>query len=386
MDTLAAYNKRPFVSYIDLSKASLVHTMGKYEDAKQMLHTVEGSVKAAPEREALWFYLQHHTMAVIGHTMDQEEPLGEFQSFVDKYFTDMQPKAIRMFYYLLLICTRESRHMREGKDEVYKKYPLISSFHQCKVQDKDHDDAISAITHNAPDITLGEYVNFLVDTFSIAQYESGYGGSSWEAVAKPLRDFVYGKLTPEIFMDTAFTLAHNGGPIFNKNMLYENFSEYELVKILNIQRSGQIPQFVFHNEAHQFVSSKMIAYVRKFAHLSGDFSGFVNWKEVKDIHGQIVYHDKIAMQGVKESDANIIVELKKNADVIKTVKKAEKMKQNQERIFSYNVGFVKHSLNPALHAAASLVISLVAESEFLFIRATTFVRLPKVLRTSSNSS
>lgn len=319
MDTLSFHKQRPLLSHIDLTNASLVYVMGQYKNARKMLNSYEGEIKATPEKEALWFYLQNHTMALVKKAVDNQEPLGEFQHFVEVYHADINRKMIRMFYYLLLICTRESRHMQSGpgRAKLWKKYPNILDFHSAHIQDKEHADAIDAIMVNAPDITLGEYTDFLVDAFTLPSYSGGFGGKKWKEVAGPLRDFVHGKITAEMLMDTAFTLAHNNGPIFNKGMLFNTYNPGELIKILDVQRSGQIPQYIDSHDSKS-ITVQMKEYVQAFSKLCGDIRGTVNWNQVKTIKG-LLYNNEIKKQDNENSSVDILAKLKMKAIALKAV-------------------------------------------------------------------
>lgn len=318
MDTLNLHKQRPLRTAVDLTEARLSYVMGQYDSAKRMLHNYEGEVKASPEKEALWFYVQNHVMCLIGKAVENEEPLGKYQHFVDTYHTDINRKTIRMFYYLLLICTRESRHMKAGpgRNNLWKKHGNIYDYHSNFVQDKSHDDAVNSMMNNAPDVSLGEYTQFLVDAFQFPKYDSGFGGKNWKKVAEPLRDFVHGIITAEMLMDTAFTLAHNNGPIFNKGMLYNSFNGQELNRILDIQRSGQIPQIIMHPIKVSNVVSQMVEYVRAFSKLCPDVRGKVNWKLVKNIQGWS-YNAEVAQQNVEESGSEKIAAMKQAVASVK---------------------------------------------------------------------
>jgi len=340
IDTLSYHKKRPFTSAIDLSGASLMYVVNGYEDMQAMLVRGEGVVSASPESEALWFYLQNHAMHIISSSLDKEEPLGDYEMFVNQYHRDMQPKALRMFYYLLLICTRETRHAKEedededssGLKKLYKKYPKIKEFHYEHIKDTSAAESIKAMLDQAPDVTLGEYTDFLVDAFQFPSYGGAFGGEAWEAIARPLRDFVHGIITAEILMDTAFTLAHNTGPIFNKGMVFTHYDEGCLNRILDVQSSGQIPQLIGSMDAHiiNFISDSMNMYVLDFSKLVGTpFLGSVDWTRVESISGGTDYLKEIAGQ-VKKTKGNIISMLKKKAKVVS--KKLAKEFKNKNSI------------------------------------------------------
>lgn len=300
MDTMAHQKARPLQTNIDLSEARLQHVMQKYTHLRNDLAANDGATEVKPEADALWFYVQQHAMGLAERKLDRDEPMGAYQTYVEQYHRTGQRKTMRMFYYLLLICTRESRHAKSGtgKQKLYSKYPSIVEFHSHHVQDSSAEAAIQSLIDNAPDITLGDYTNFLVNAFTMPVYGSGYGGSAWADIARPLNDFVQGKISAEILMDTAFTLEHNNGQIFNKGMLYLNGSSAALHKILDVQRSGQIPQLIAHHysDLSNYISSEMRQYVEKFMRIDAGFSGRVDWFQVKNINGTPCYKAEIALQ------------------------------------------------------------------------------------------
>ena len=291
-DTLAFHKDRPLLRGVDLSSARLKHVVAAYPLLRTTLNTVEGSIQIRAETEALWFYAQNHAMQIVGQRIEQDEPLGAYEPFVKRYHKEIQLKTLRMFYYLLLICTRESRHANNGagKEKLHLQYPEIAYFHTSWITDDASDSNVAAMLKKIPDVSLGEFTNFLVHAFAWPTYDHSFGGSSWKKVAVPLRDFVHGKISAEIMMDTAFTLAHNNGPIFNKGMLFTGFDTASLVKILDLQRSGQIPQAIAtFSECGlgSYVPKGMIEYAEEFSKLADVFHGTVNWSIVKDVGG---YH------------------------------------------------------------------------------------------------
>jgi hypothetical protein len=310
-DTLKYHKNRPLQTNLDLSGASLKHVMGQYAALKTNLVELDYGVKQKPESDALWFYVQQHAMGLIQRTYDDDEPLGEAHSFVKSYHNSIQQKSLRMFYYLLLICTRESRHMGSGSYALFQKFPAMENFHANHIQDKSHDDAIKAITDNAPDVTLGEYTEFLYRAFTIPKYGSQFGGKAWARIAKPLRDFVHGKISAEILMDTAFTLAHNNGAIFNKGMLYDMYNNSALTLILDVQRSGQIPQLIANPDSivSSYITNSMHMYVEEFATLNPDFGGRVDWTQVKSIGGVPCYYSQINAQKSEEKNTSFMGKL-----------------------------------------------------------------------------
>lgn len=318
MDTISFHKARPLQSNIDFSEARLQHVVAQYEPMRQMLAQWESDIMVRPEKEALWFYVQQHAMGLAERTLDNDEPMGDYELFITTYHKDVQRKAMRMFYYLLLICTRECRHASDTTD-LYNQFPSLSKFHQTHIKDTEAENAIANMLAQAPDVSLGEYTEFLVRSFTDCDYSPGFGGGNWADVARPLRDFAHGKISAEILMDTAFTLEHNNGTIFNKGMLYENCNSGTLHKILDVQRSGQIPQLIANHwtEYSGHMDDQLRDYVRAFSKLESGFTGKVDWTEVKDINGHVKYQSEI--NKAKESEGGFLNKLKqmKEAALVK---------------------------------------------------------------------
>ncbi len=320
-DTLAYHKDRPLLQKLDLADARLKVVLSNYDGLRERLK-VNGNIHVKPETEALWFYVQNHAMQIVGQRVDLDEPLGAYEPFVKQYHKDMQLSVLRMFYYLLLICIRESRHAKSGPDRVRldKKYPKLGNFRQW-ITDDSETQHVAAMLKHTPDVSLGECTSFLVDAFDWCDYDHSYGGSSWKKVAVPLRDFVHGKIPAEIMMDTAFTLAHNNGPIFNKGMLFDNFDTSALTKILDVQRSGQIPQLTANHSTagiEQYVTTDLLKYVQKFSKLSNVFASPVDWTIVKDIGGSAVYYDEIKKQNYAEKQNSALKTMTTKAKNIAT--------------------------------------------------------------------
>lgn len=64
-----------------------------------------------------------------------------------------------------------------------------------------------------------------VSIFFRKKFSSGYGGVPWAEIAEHALSFAEGKINAEIFLDKAMSLEHNGGNIFNKSFIYQDYSE-----------------------------------------------------------------------------------------------------------------------------------------------------------------
>jgi len=55
-----------------------------------------------------------------------------------------------------------------------------------------------------------------IDAFNLQSISNGYGGPSWARIAKLLLQYVEGKISPLMFIDSCWGLEHNGGCYFSK--------------------------------------------------------------------------------------------------------------------------------------------------------------------------
>jgi hypothetical protein len=56
-----------------------------------------------------------------------------------------------------------------------------------------------------------------------------------------------GEITGSMFIDTCFTIAHNGGPIFNKAELFNGYGNDFLPSLLNLQHEGKLLPLVINS-------------------------------------------------------------------------------------------------------------------------------------------
>lgn len=237
-DTLAYHLARPLTSHIDNSAVMCANV------AKRVKQYPKDQAK--PETEAVEFYTMNHGMALISATRAPLEPLPRDElEFVEAYHEMMAKKAVRAFYYLLLICTREARHNlslnKDGPKIAEKWGKPIADFH---LSIKGGESSIhQALLSSPPNATIGAYCEAMEWAFFHSKWNGGYGGAKWGVVNQCLTRFVKGEFTAEMMLDTVWTLAHNGGPIFNKGLQYHHWDQ-TLYRILDVQRSGQMPEAV----------------------------------------------------------------------------------------------------------------------------------------------
>ena len=308
-DTLAyQLGMRPALQHRDMSAIPLpgvVSSMLKYENDPNIysfmgvpIQPIVETPMGNAEVDGLIFYTLNHAVSLVRQRVHVYEPLGKYLPILEKYHVEMAVRAARMFYYLLLICTREGRHEKggTGMHTLYTKYgPVITDFFQGNLH-VGEDSAVNKLRNKPPTVALGAYTSFLADVFYKGAWSSGYGGKKWGAVADVLRDFSNGKLTAEMMMDVAFTLCHNGGPIFNKGMLFDGGFP-EIMKMLDVQRSGQIPQLVCE-QAIKSSKAPNVQGIWKFCKdiLGKEFEGYVDWYLVEELGSKHQYPTEKAQQ------------------------------------------------------------------------------------------
>jgi hypothetical protein len=191
---------------------------------------------------------------------------------------------VRAFYYLLLICTRESRHNKSLPHDLAKieaKFgPEVAQFIKSSggAESKIH----KALLEKPPVTTIGDFVKCLQWQFYHSKWSPGYGGKAWGKVTDCLVSFVTGEYSAEMMMDTVWTLSHNNGPIFNKGHLYGMYNSHKLLRILDIQRSGQIPQAIATDSAvAHYAHPDLVKIMAALAEHFPEINGVVDWFKVE---------------------------------------------------------------------------------------------------------
>lgn len=294
------------------------------------------SIMGSPEVDALIFYMMNHAVSLVRQRVHPYAQLGDYLPVVEEYHRQLAYRSTRMFYYMLLICTRESRHAKSAVDtkqmkEVFKGIETTVKPFWQGIKGTGSSSAVNSFRTHPPVVGMGRYTDYLVDIFFKSSYSSGYGGKAWGAVATVLRDYIHGTISAEMMMDTGFTLCHNNGPIFNKGMLYTSYTE-EIYMILDVQRAGMIPQLIGNKESNK----AKLDVVQKIWELCykvfpKEFAGYVDWYLVEKLGAKKSYPLQKSNQ-VKVYGEPPAVEAKKMAQVIKTTVSKPMPKVDAEKI------------------------------------------------------
>lgn len=202
-----------------------------------------------PEASALTFYAMNDLMGKLRQAFSEHEALPDWALTVVNHYTNwMSLETRRMLAYILIICTRESRHLSSAVTknwiaEFRDKFGDVPWDFLEKNWEKNEIAMVEAFLKSPPDCKLGDYIEGLVYMFNEGSWGGSVGGKAWGNIAETLARVVRGETSLEVMMDTAYTLAHNCGPMFNKGHLYQHFTSL-LYTVLDVQRAGMIPELL----------------------------------------------------------------------------------------------------------------------------------------------
>ena len=295
-NTLAYHNSRMLTTHRDMSARPL-------EDVVKAMDAFMKADKAkttCPESEALWFYGMNHGMSLIQSKRAPLEPLDAFElDFVRTYHDKLSVKAVRAFYYLLWITTREARHSHSLSKDAPKmegKFGIACTGFFASVVGGE-DKIAKMLIDKPPYTTIGNYVDCLAWQFYHSKWGSNYGGPKWGAITDCLNAFVHGTASAEIMLDTVWTLSHNCSAIFDKGHFYQKHS-HNLIRLLDVQRSGQIPEAVLSDPvlapyADQELKNRLAAIED---HFPGKIKEYVDWNVVEALGSVQKYPKEIDAQ------------------------------------------------------------------------------------------
>lgn len=288
-DTLAYFLKRPY-----LKKFSSLDTPLPYvvDGLKDFMATNSGKAEHAhPESEATAFYLLNHACSKIQQNHGPHEVLsGDLLAILNAYIERGTSISRRLFYYILLATTREARHVAKVHMKNLGVPPKVSSF--ISALSSGSTEAAEALKSSPPLVSVTEYLQSLDTIFRKGHFSHGYGGEPWANIAKAGYQLVAGELSPEMFTDVGWTLAHNNGCMFNKGMLYHLYTEH-LATVLDVQRAGMIPQMVgdTHRGNFGFPGQNTVAGLIKLVTpvLEKEMDDYVDWYTVETLGAKKSY-------------------------------------------------------------------------------------------------
>ena len=179
----------------------------------------------------------------------------QMSAVAEKHITLTNEIAKRLFFYSVIIAVEEARFIPAQNDNFYG--VMLNSYGR-EFHDYVQNNFRGSLTDFGKlDMTCGEYATGMVSVFAFGRWQPGFGGKGWVPIASLVSDCIHGRLSFEQFADQAFSLCHNNGSMFNKGHLYSCYSQF-IYSILDIQDSGQIPQWIANNKKSPYVDKQLL--------------------------------------------------------------------------------------------------------------------------------
>lgn len=245
-NSIALYQANPMFQPVDFSK---VH----FKELAKEIKFFQKGPNPSPETDALRFYLYNHGFHMIrskyGSLTTVPDDLARFaQTHIAA--TSMIAKRILCHTIVSTIC--EMDYLSPQKDTYYA---MLADSNGEGFSDFMHH---IHKTNNwrgfcKVDATCGEMTGGLVSGFAFSNWPYR---KPWTRITGLSRQCVFGEISLENFADQSFSLAHWGGSILNKGHLYTVCTE-TLYHLLDVQDSGQIPQWIAQNMNNKYVTQEL---------------------------------------------------------------------------------------------------------------------------------
>jgi len=290
--TLAKAKAFVGIKPMDMGHIELPVVTHSIVDYRRALKEYEGETELiSVEVEAIKFYLHNHAFALLCAKRDTHEHLTvPEQTIALNYPIILSAIGRRLVSYTLLVITREARHLSSTSafsSKIAKRYG--TEFRNWRMHiPSSSEGAVKYLLDTPINMPVGKYCEALTYVFNKGKFSGGYGGKPWGNIANTLEKYFKGVISLEAFIDTAWTLAHNNGPMFNKGLLYDSYGQ-DLTKILDVQASGQIPFLVndvvngdykLAKVTKEAVHGHQLAVHAALPELA---EGYVNWHMVEEL-------------------------------------------------------------------------------------------------------
>jgi hypothetical protein len=276
-NTLSCYDSMPQVKLFDMGGIPI------RQFAINCKNSLESTVPVLPDAEAIEFYALNHLAAIVRKNFTKHEPLPDWAfKVMAAYQVVLRNQGHRLLNYMALITTREARHAKKNATFTKGIAKYKADFYDYLQSVSDSSSSIGSAFIKAPEeMTMNSFFSALEYTFRVAGFGNQFGGKPWALIADTLVQFIIGNTSLEMMVDTAYTLAHNNGPMFNKGMMYQHYTG-EIYKVLDVQRSGQIPELVMHDKTLDFVQPYLLQLVLDVAAIyPAEFGPEVDWYKVE---------------------------------------------------------------------------------------------------------
>jgi hypothetical protein len=285
-NTLAHWNAAPQTHLHDLAD------LPTEVFSKSTLEYRKNCGQTSPNDDAVTFYTLNHCASVVRKSFTENEPMPAWAQEIMATYTDVCMKqGERMLHYILSITTREMRHLKTGStpapvwSKIKLEYGAKAVDYLKKISSNGNETvAVDTYMKEPPELPVGHYAKALSYAYHHGSWSGGYGGGPWGQVADAVVAYLTGVSSMEMMVDTAYTLAHNNGPIFNKGMMYTMYDNH-FMTILDVQRSGQLPDLMLESNAmgvHKTPEAINAVNLLK-QYKPHEIKGYVDWKLVDEM-------------------------------------------------------------------------------------------------------
>lgn len=240
-----------------------------------------------PHYEAAKLYTMNHLFGLIQQRRGPLDQLTDLEFRVcDRYIKTLAEQVSRMFFYVTIICVREARHLYTMPETWWQSIcndPVdAQAFKAFSANNKGSEGAaLKQFENSPPNMKFETFIEAISRLFHKGKFSSGYGGPAWGGIADCLLRFIRGEGSAEIFVDAAYALCHNGGPIFNKGFYYHAVSKNDIEQILDCQRAGSSCEFVITNGHYSKSCPDEVKLIKEWAkEYPTDLSSKVDWNKV----------------------------------------------------------------------------------------------------------
>lgn len=299
----------------------LKETFDIYNSPASLLETaVKKTLKKCnvPENDALNFYFLNHFHHAVSQKFDGLQALPkDIYEALEYSQIKLNEIAQRVFLHVVLVSMDDSRFCSPGAkflDMLKMKFGDDAvKFAKNDYKGKNSQD----ISFASSGLSCGEVVNCFYHNFA---FNGVSWGKPWTKISGLALEFLRGEKNLSVLTDQAFSLVHNGGSIFNKGRYYQVNSDF-LFTILDIQDSGQIPQWIGSNLGNKYIDEKLKKIYQVGSNYFAEFNDGVDQKTIKDSKSKREVAIRLQQKGWQNFAGNMagqqVQKTKKEAPVAK---------------------------------------------------------------------
>ena len=180
------------------------------------------------------FYIQESVLSMINNMKQGslyfrlEDDIHALHAMHKKYTSQL---AGAFFDYISLACFGEARHAINQASfyihQICYKWNTNDDQENVKVRTKSYRHSLKFDPHL--------FLPTLVELFETGEWkDNSYGGQKWADIAKA--GLMYNDMPDTVFIDHAVDLSHNGGSMFNKDILFLQHSAGNYLRMLDDKR------------------------------------------------------------------------------------------------------------------------------------------------------